>query len=370
MKIALDQDIPGVRESFARHGEVITFDGRRLNSEVLHDVQVLIVRSITPVNSSLLKDTPVQFVGTTTIGTDHLDITWLDQNGIHRAAAPGCNADAAAQYTLAMILLACRRIGLESKLCSFGIVGHGNVGSRLHRLLKECGVNRVFVCDPPLAEQGKIGLCDMDEISRCNVISFHVPLTAGGTHATMGMVDDRFLRRLPPGTLLLNTSRGKITEGPALHRWLLSGNGYAALDVFPGEPAIDVALLGALTVATPHVAGHSLDGKLRGTMMVYRQFCDWLQAGQTCPDLLSNLQPRSLAKGMVTSVADAVLTVCPVERDDRELRKMTSLQPEAQPRYFDSLRHEYPERRDFAGWRLPPDIPANLANTLHSLGFH
>ena len=369
MKIALDQNIPGARETFARHGEVMVFDGRRVNSEQLRDVQALIVRSVTPVNSSLLKSTPVQFVGTTTIGTDHLDITWLDQQGICRASAPGCNADGAAQYTFSMILLACRRIGLECTDCSFGIVGHGNVGSRLHRLLKTSGVNRVFVCDPPLANQGQQGFCDMDEISRCDIISFHVPLTASGVHATLELVDDRFLSRLPGGTLLLNTSRGKVTEGRALRQWLLSGCGYAALDVFPDEPAIDNELLRALTVATPHVAGHSLDGKLRGTMMVYRQFCDWLQSDLACPDLLSDLHPKALANGPISGVADAVLTVCPVERDDQALRKLTVLQPEAQQPYFDSLRREYPERRDFAGWRLPPDISSSLAVTLHSLGF-
>jgi erythronate-4-phosphate dehydrogenase len=370
MKILVDRNIPGVNETFARHGEVCKVDGRRLRKEHLLEARALIVRSVTTVNSSLLENTAVEFVGTATIGTDHMDIPWLEQQGIHWASAPGCNADAAAQYTLAMMLLASKRLAFPLTGCSVGIVGHGNVGSRIHWMLRTCGVRDIRVCDPPLQQAGCPDLCTMDEISGCDVVSFHVPLTLSGPYATMGLVDDRFLARLQPGSLLVNTSRGKVTAERSLRNWLISGRGHAALDVWPDEPNIHPGLLTAATVATPHVAGYSLDGKLRGTELVYRQFCEWLGTGPMCPGLLSDLGFYSLPGKFCLTVEDAILAACPVERDDEQLRKLITINPENRSVFFDELRQEYPERRDFTGWQLPAVTPEEVARILRTLGFN
>ncbi len=370
MKILVDRNIPGVDETFARHGEVRNVDGRRLRKEHLLDARALIVRSVTTVDSGLLENTAVEFVGTATIGTDHMDIPWLEQQGIRWASAPGCNADSAAQYTLAMMLLASKRLAFHLTGCSIGIVGHGNVGSRIHRMLRTCGVRDIRVCDPPLTQAGYPDLCSMEDISGCDVISLHVPLTLSGPHATMGLVDDRFLARLQPGSLLVNTSRGKVTAGQSLRNWLISGRGHAALDVWPEEPNIDPGLLNATTVATPHVAGYSLDGKLRGAEMVYRQFCDWLGTEPMSPGLLSGLVFYSLPGKHCLTLEDAILTACPVERDDEQLRKLITINPEYQSVFFDELRQDYPERRDFTGWQLPAEAPEECATVLQALGFH
>lgn len=370
MKILVDRNIPGVDETFARHGEVCKVDGRQLRKEQLLEARALIVRSVTTVNEDLLQNTAVGFVGTATIGTDHLDIPWLEQQGIRWANAPGCNADAAAQYTLAMMLLASKRLAFQLTGCSVGIVGHGHVGSRVHWMLRACGVRDIRVCDPPLTQAGCPNLCTMDEISGCDVISFHVPLTLSGPHATMHLVDDRFLARLQPGALLVNTSRGKVTAGRSLRNWLISGMGHAALDVWPDEPNIDPDLLHATTVATPHVAGYSLDGKLRGTEMVYRQFCDWLETGPVGFGLWSGLGFYSLPGKHGLTLEDAILTACPVARDDAQLRKLIIISPQNQSVFFDELRQAYPERRDFSGWQLPADIPEEYARILQTLGFH
>jgi len=370
MKIVIDQNIPGVNETFAHHGEVFKTDGRQLSPVHLAGARALIVRSVTAVNRELLHGTAVEFVGTTTIGTDHLDIPWLEQHGIRWASAPGCNADAAAQYTLGMITLAGRRLGFEITNRSLGIIGHGNVGSRVHRLLTGLGVRLIKVYDPPLADAGHPELCQLEELADCDVISFHVPLIDTGPYPTMGLVSEAYLSALRPGTLLVNTSRGKVTRGPSLRRWLTSGLGHAALDVWPDEPDIDIALLEATTVATPHVAGYSLDGKLRGTQMVYREFCNWLKVTPNDQDLLSGLVVDSSLSSPVRAVDDAILTACPVERDDAALRKLAGISAESRPAYFDALRHNYPERRDFAGWQVPPDTSKEHTQTLQTLGFH
>jgi len=172
MKIAVDENIPGASETFSLHGEVTHINGRSLRKAEIRDTDALIVRSVTNVNSDLLMDTAVRFVGSATIGVDHLDIPWLDQQGICWASAPGCNANAAAQYTLAMILLACRRTGIELSSSRIGIVGLGNVGSRLWHLLAEFGVKKFSLCDPPLAEAGVPGLCTFEQLQACNLVTF------------------------------------------------------------------------------------------------------------------------------------------------------------------------------------------------------
>jgi len=370
MKIAVDENIPGVSETFSLHADVTRVDGRLLRKADVRSMDALIVRSVTTVDSALLTGTSVRFVGSATIGTDHLDIPWLDQQGIRWASAPGCNANAAAQYTLAMILLACRRTGLELASSRVGIVGLGNVGSRLWRLLTEFGVTQFHLCDPPLAETGVAGLCAFEQIAECNLVSFHVPLTAAGAHPTLQMANHQFLNSLVPGTLLVNTSRGRVLDADALNHWLTAGIGFAALDVFPREPPEDDSLIKLLSVATPHVAGYSLDGKWNGTLMVYRKFCDWLKVKERITGPLPRLDDHRLTVQQASSAEAAVLAACPVERDDRNIRETLTPAVVNGGKLFDKLRRNYPERRDFAGWRVPENLPANRAVTLRALGFH
>jgi erythronate-4-phosphate dehydrogenase len=370
MKIAVDENIPGVSETFSLHADVTRVDGRLLRKADVRNMDALIVRSVTTVDSALLTGTSVRFVGSATIGTDHLDIPWLDQQGIRWANAPGCNANAAAEYTLAMMILSCRRTGMELASSRIGIVGLGNVGSRLWRLLTEFGLKQFHLCDPPLAETGIPGLCALEQIAECNLVSFHVPLTVTGAHPTLHMANRQFLNSLPHGTLLVNTSRGKVLDAEALNLWLAAGLGFAALDVFPREPVEDDSLTKLLSVATPHVAGYSLDGKWNGTLMVYREFCDWLQVKEQVTGPLPQFEDHRLTVQQASSVEAAVLAACPVERDDRNMRETLTAAGVSGGKLFDDLRRNYPERRDFAGWRVPENLPTNRTATLRALGFH
>jgi len=365
----VDQNIPGISATFAHHGEIVEVDGRSLSRKQIGRAEALIVRSVTAVNAGLLEGTPVRFVGSTTIGTDHMDIPWLERQGIRWASAPGCNADSAAQYTLAMMVLAAQRLGFGLSSRAIGIVGHGNVGSRVHRMLKTCGAGRIKVCDPPLADAGHSGLCAMEELADCSIVSLHVPLTHCDPYPTVGLADETFLSCLPAGALLVNTSRGNVTEKLALQCWLASGRGRAALDVWPDEPSVDAALLEATTVATPHVAGYSLDGKLRGTQMIYMQFCKWLHTAPVGRDLLSNLGISARLNRRELTVDSAILAACPVMRDDGEMRKLTALAEDARRSRFDELRSNYPDRRDFCGWKVPQSAPEELSVILKALGF-
>ena len=360
--IVADRNMATLENTFGRHGALRLADGRALRRETLEDADVLLVRSVTRVDAALLEGTPVRFVGTATIGTDHLDLRWLEAHGIAWASAPGCNADAAAQYTLGMILLAWHRLGRARADLGVGIVGHGNVGSRLAALCEALGVPTVSN-DPPLAEAGLGGLVILDEALACPVVSLHVPLTRSGPWPTAHLVDGDVIERMAPGALLVNAARGDVVDGDALTAALAAGRIHAALDVWPGEPRIDSALLHATTVATPHVAGYSTEGKRRGTTMVYDAFCRWLGVDMPAgaPERTNSNESLDV-RGHRDPIARAVLETTGVERDDAALRAAP-----CDVKAFDRLRRACGPRREFAQVRVR--APRTALDMLCALGF-
>lgn len=367
MRIVVDRNARATRETFGRHGELLVLDGRSICRGDLLDADALIVRTTTRVNADLLDGTAVRFVGTTSIGTDHMDLEWLEREGITWAHAPGCNAEGTAQYTLALIWLASRRRGLDPRRMSLGIVGRGNVGSRLQGLAETLGMPCV-ANDPPLAERGVEGLVGLQEALAQDVISLHVPLTRDGPHPTYRLLDRARLARMRDGALLVNASRGDVIDGDALLAELESGRLEAALDVWPGEPGIDPRLLRLCRVATPHVAGYSDDGKLRGTQMVYSAFCRWAGLGQPdAPDLPAGAHLLELPNGD-DPLGAALETTCFVARHDAALRELAEASPSDRAAGFDRLRRDYPSRRDFRGWRIG-DVDADTGSLLQRLGF-
>jgi len=367
MRIAIDQNIPGVEETFAHHGDINLVDGRTLDNRQLSHTEALIVRSITRVGPGLLEGNPVRFVGTTTIGTDHLDIDWLEQQGITWASAPGCNSDAAAQYTLAMAWLACERLGRNLAEQRVGIIGRGNVGSRVQKLMNTIGATTV-ANDPPLADKGEKGLVSFEEALAQDLVCLHVPLNRAGPHPTFRMIDRDQLLLMSESTLLVNTARGDVVNGKSLLPQLHSGRLHAALDVWPEEPRIDPELLMATTVATPHVAGYSDDGKLNGTRIVYTAFCAWLGEPPAIPVNDGSEVPELDLHREKNQISSALEAACFVPRQDREMRSLASLTPEIRATNFDALRCEYPPRRDFHGWQIR-GANTESATTLQKLGF-
>ena len=272
MIVVADQNMPLLDETFGQHARIERLPGRDIEPRDLDAADALLVRSVTRVNEELLAASRVSFVGSATIGCDHLDTGWMESHGIAWSHAPGCNARGAAEYTLAMLLLAFERIGQPLTGRSAGIVGRGNVGGRVMALLQALGVECV-ACDPPLADAGEPGLVSLDDAMQCDIVCLHTPLTRSGLYPTHRMIDAVALAKMGDGALLLNAGRGDVVDGNALQSELGSGRLAACLDVWPHEPAIDVQLLQRWTVGTPHVAGYSVQGKLQGTLAVYRAFC-------------------------------------------------------------------------------------------------
>jgi erythronate-4-phosphate dehydrogenase len=367
MKIVVDQNIRGAGSTFGRHSKLEVVDGRALRAEHLRDTDVLIIRTTTRVDKQLLQDSPVGFVGTTSIGTDHMDIDWLEQRGISWASAPGCNADAAAQYTLAMMWLACERLGRRLTDQRVGIIGRGNVGSRVQRLLAALGVDSV-ANDPPLTELGESGMVSQEEALAQDIVSLHVPLERGGAHPTYRFIAAEQLARMSDHALLVNTARGDAVDGGALMAELGNRRLQAALDVWPGEPVLSGKLLESTVVATPHVAGYSDEGKRNGTHIVYRAFCEWaglqpFKPGEPSGDRME----LDIAVGE-DAISKALDAACFVRRHDEAMRALSTLEPGDRALEFDRLRREYPYRRDFHAWTIRCQ-DSQAAKVLEGLGF-
>lgn len=282
MIIVADRDILAVTESFQAFGELRLVPGREICAEDVRHADALIVRSVTRVDKALLAGSDVQFVATATSGTDHLDIQWLSASGIHVADAAGANANAVVEYVvyaLCDLLGEASHEGLTERLKGkrLSVIGAGNVGSRLLRQCILLGIDCV-ACDPFVSqlpgELADLPRCDLDSALRSDVISLHVPLTDSGPHATRHMLDADRISALAAGTVLINTARGEVVDTDALKsRIEQQGDITAVLDVFPGEPEIDRDLCESVAIATPHIAGYSVDAKMAATQRVLAAFC-------------------------------------------------------------------------------------------------
>ncbi|KJS79636.1 MAG: erythronate-4-phosphate dehydrogenase [Pseudomonas sp. BICA1-14] len=359
MHILADENIPLVDEFFAGFGKIRRMPGRSINRAALENVDVLLVRSVTRVDREMLEGSAVRFVGTCTIGTDHLDLGYFEQAGIEWASAPGCNARGVVDYVLGSLLALSEVRGEALARRRFGVVGAGEVGGRLLEVLRGLGWD-VRVCDPPRQVREAGDFVSLDEIlAECDVISLHTPLTLGGDWPTFHLFDQARLSRLRPGTWLINASRGAVVDNAALRDLLLQRPDLeAVLDVWEGEPQVDVALAGLCRIATPHIAGYSLDGKLRGTAQIYAALC--AARGVEPAIELAQLMPgpalTELAFASSADPAEMLATLCRAvydpRRDDADFRRSLP-GDEAQRRAgFDLLRKQYPPRREIDGLKV------------------
>ena len=356
MLIVADENIPLIEEFFASFGEIRRLPGRQITRADVHDADVLLVRSVTRVDRELLEGSAVKFVGTCTIGTDHLALDDFEHAGIQWASAPGCNARGVVDYVLGSLLTLADIEGADLAQRTYGVIGAGEVGGRLVRVLRDLGW-KVQVCDPlRQAAEGADYVSLEQIIEQCDVISLHTPLSKSGDFATWHLLDEARLNRLKPGTWLINASRGPVVDNAALRNVLNAREDLqAVLDVWEGEPQVDVELADLCVLATPHIAGYSLDGKQRGTAQIYQALCAFL--GQTPQVQLADLLPAPwLAKVELSANSDqawALAMVCrgvyDPRRDDADFRRTLTGPVEQQKQAFDGLRKHYPVRREIEG---------------------
>ncbi|MGB1237213.1 MAG: 4-phosphoerythronate dehydrogenase [Pseudomonadales bacterium] len=348
LKIVVDENIPQAQRMFADLGEVIAVPGRTMSPADISGADVLLVRSVTAVNAQLLGESQLKFVGSATIGTDHVDTQWLASQGIPFASAPGCNADAVVDYDLCCLSQLLQQTGEHLLDKTVAVVGVGNVGSRLVARLEAMGV-KVLKNDPLRAEREEGFISLTQALTQADIVCLHTPLTKEGLAPSYHLIGRAQLDLLKPGAILLNAGRGPVIAGEELKAFLQQRRDVrAVLDVWEHEPSVDLELAALVSIATPHIAGYSLEGKLRGSFMLKQAMAK--QLGFTLKQQLEDFLPSPAIKGVDIDVDCDVLSLMSLQydpyADDRRLRATLGL--ETQPEAFDRLRKQYPVRREFS----------------------
>ena len=373
MKIVCDNKIPFLRGVLEPYAEVVYLPGKETTPEVVRDADAIITRTRTKCDAALLEGSSVKVIATATIGFDHIDTAWCESHGIVWKNAPGCNSWSVKQYMGSVLATLARKHGFDLSEMTLGVVGVGNVGSKVAEIASLLGM-KVLLNDPPRARrEGPDGFVSLDEIvDRSDIITLHVPLTREGGDATWHLFDEARISRLNDGQILMNSSRGPVVDNAALKdalkRRALKG---AVLDVWEHEPDIDRELMGLLDIATPHIAGYSADGKANGTTASVRTVAEylglplteWSPAEMPLPAQPLEFTLDAAGKTRQQVLSEAVLHTYDVLDDDRALRE--------HPELFEKLRGDYPVRREFTAFsvRLEGGTPEE-AEILTKIGFN
>jgi erythronate-4-phosphate dehydrogenase len=376
MKIVADENIPLLKEAFSSLGKVIALPGRSITKNDLKDAKILLVRSVTPVNENLLENTAVKFVASATIGFDHLDLEYLKRRKIPWSTAPGCNATAAAEYITTALFHVASTKGISLKGKTAAIIGCGNVGSRVKHRLTGLGIHCV-INDPPLQEcEPNQNFVDLNEALSADIITLHVPLTQTGNYPTYHLLNPKNLDRISSDSILLNTSRGSVIDNAALLNHLEHHSLTTVLDVWEGEPTILPELFDACILGTPHIAGYSLDGRVRGTEMIYQACCRYLNITPTwqAESILNHVKNKFINLRELNDIHSiiryALHHAYKIVIDNRALHDTMMLPENQRGKAFDQLRRNYPLRREFA--RYTAEIQHHkpeFKKTLEALGF-
>jgi len=371
MNIFIDENIPHGEAFFKRFGDVHLFAGRTVTAEQIKNADVLLVRSITQVNESLLaQNKQIQFVGTATIGTDHIDLAHLEAQGIAFSSSPGCNKISVAEYILSALFVLSEKQQFNLMAKSVAIVGAGNTGTAVYHCLSAMGI-QCLLYDPPLEKAGDPReFCTFEEVLNADIISLHVPKITSGQFKTVHLFNEHVLRSLRTEQILMNACRGEVIDNLALLKLASSGNAPTlVLDVWENEPNIDKRLLPYVEIATPHIAGYSLDGKVRGTEMLYYALCKHLNlaaiAKQSDFMVAENFSELTVKQPITVELLKSLVhLIYDVRRDDVLFRKKVE-----EVEGFDQMRKNYPERRELSTLTL--SLPSSLKQTinLNQVGF-
>lgn len=378
MKIIADENMPFVEALFAELGQIEFVNGRTLTAEQVNDADVLLVRSVTKVNQALLQHAhKLKFVGSATIGTDHIDIEYLHQRGIMFSNAPGCNATAVGEFVFIALLELAKRLQTSLKGKVVGIVGAGNTGTAAAKCLEAYGL-RVLLCDPlKQAEGDSRQFIALDELlEHADIVSLHVPITKVGPHKTWYLFDEARLNTLKPNTWLINCCRGEVIDNHALIKVKQTRDDVKViLDVWENEPKPIAELVPLVEFATPHIAGYSLEGKARGTFMLYQTLCRLLQRDPS-KSLVGLLPPFEFQQRLNTADLDEnkLLKMCRLVfdlRDDDALFRQSFHTAAG----FDLLRKQHTHRREFSALAVNPVCDSAIyassdcIKMLYSLGY-
>lgn len=372
MNILYEDSMPFAHEYFSLLGEVQAYPSRQLSLEQLNNVDVLAVRSTTKITEALLaKANRLHTVATATAGTDHLNIPLLNERGIKWYAASGCNAIAVAQYVISALMAMETKQGVDVQKLTVGIIGAGKVGSALSQYLNALDIESVL-CDPPIEHSDDRHFVSLHQALTCDVVSLHVPFTRSGPYATEKLLSAEKLAALSTSQWLINACRGEVIDEQALLALKRQHKGpRLVLDVWLDEPDINQALLPYVDIATPHIAGHTDEGKIRGTQMVF----DYLTQQYNIPNLpavlprleqfLPSMDVLEFRQG--ETLSQFLQRVYDIQFDHRIF-----VQNMAQSLAFSRLRKNYHGRREYKAFTIfnSQQLSADLQKRLARLEFN
>jgi erythronate-4-phosphate dehydrogenase len=372
MKIIIDDKIPYIRGAFEGVAEVIYLPGSKTTPEVVKDADAIVTRTRTICNEKLLAGSSVKFIATATIGYDHIDTDYCDANGIKWTNAPGCNSKSVEQYIGSTLMVLAERKNLQLNGLCIGVVGVGNVGSKVARICELFGM-KVLLNDPPRKRaEGSSAFVNLKQLmDEADIITLHVPLNLKGEDSTLHLGDDFFFSELKKKPILINSCRGEVVDTIAVKSALKSGliSGFIC-DCWENEPDIDLELLNLTELATPHIAGYSKDGKATGTEMsvhaISKNFNlgleNWHPSGVELPEQpIFELDGTGMSEQAI--VAKAIFHTYDIRNDDQNFRKNVA--------QFEQLRGDYPVRREFSAFTIvPKNVSEGTLEILKKLGFN
>lgn len=355
--VFVDENIHLLGEVLAPYAEVISYKGRDLVNDDLKKsgCSILFIRSQTRINEDLLAGSAVRLVGTATSGTDHVDSEYLSSAGIEFISAPGSNANSVAEY---VVYAALKWIDISSRNTSkqtAGVIGYGHIGKLAARYFNQMGM-QVLINDPPLLEAGFYFPAEFiysskgEILSKADIVTNHVPLTHEGKHATLNLIDDSGINSIKEGSLFVHSSRGKVVNEAALKHRVLSGELYAAVDVWQNEPEFDTELADRSILATPHIAGYSFEGKIRGSKILAEAFAHRTKIDvdmSLIDEALSMYLNREIEKfDDLNALRHKLKHSRKLDEDTLELRELHLESIKLRHRGFDLLRKNYPKRHE------------------------
>lgn len=344
MKVIVDNKIPFIAEAIEKIADNVVYaPGKDFTPELVKDADALIIRTRTHCDRALLAGSRVRFIATATIGFDHIDTAYCHEAGITWTNAPGCNSSSVAQYLQSSLLLLQKQKGLHLPKLTLGVVGVGNVGSKIVKTAQELGMCVLLNDLPRQDQEGKADFCSMQTLAEeCDILTFHVPLYKEGRYKTLHLADDDFFRSLKRRPIIINTSRGEVIATDALLNALEDGLiSDAIIDVWENEPNINLTLLNKVFLGTPHIAGYSADGKANATRMSLDALCRFFHINADY-----RIVPPQPENSLISadSMAEAYLHMYDPRQDSEALK--------AHPELFEKLREDYPLRREKEAYRV------------------
>ncbi len=371
MKILIDDKIPYIQGAFESVAEVVYLPGAKTTPEITKDADAIVTRTRTICNEKLLAGSSVKFIATATIGFDHIDTDYCDKAGIRWTNAPGCNSKSVEQYIASTIMVLAEENGWNLSEKCIGVVGVGNVGSKVARICELFGM-KVLLNDPPRERaEGSEKFVSLKTIKeQADIITLHVPLEIKGEDATFHLGNESFFSSLGKKPVLINSCRGEVVETNAVKVALKSGQiSSFVCDCWENEPDIDLELLALTEIATPHIAGYSKDGKATGTLMSVQAISDffglglnnWRPSGVELPsNPVIEIDGAGLTEQQI--IAKAILHTYDIRNDDKAFRNNTEL--------FEQMRGDYPVRREFPAFTIiAKNINEAIVDKLKQMGF-